>query len=47
MVRELLGGGSVAGDPVEVRQVVAWERAHRRWSDADPPLAGREGLAGP
>jgi len=45
IVRELLGGPSVAGDPAEVAQAVAWARAHPRWSDADPALIGRDGAA--
>jgi hypothetical protein len=45
IIRELVSGRSVAADPLEVRQAVAWARAHPAWRDDDPPLVASEGLA--
>jgi hypothetical protein len=37
-VRELLLSRSVAFDPVEAEQALAWARAHPAWIDAPAPL---------
>jgi hypothetical protein len=36
--RELLLSASVACDPVEAEQVIAWGRAHPAWTDDPQPL---------
>jgi hypothetical protein len=38
IVRELLLSASVACDPVEAEQVIAWGRAHPAWTDDPQPL---------
>jgi len=35
---ELLPSGSVACDPVEAEQALAWARAHPAWIDGPAPL---------
>src|SRR3954453_2815118 len=42
IIRELLRGPSVVADVIEVRQAVAWARAHPSWRDDDPPLHARD-----
>ena len=42
IIRELLRGPSVVADAVEVRQGVAWARAHPSWRDDDPPLLAQD-----
>jgi hypothetical protein len=46
IIRELVSGRSVAADPLEIQQAVAWARAHPAWRDDDPPLVARDGVAG-
>jgi hypothetical protein len=41
----LVAGRSVAADPLEIQQAVAWARAHPAWRDDDPPLVARDGIA--
>src|SRR4051812_26840928 len=41
-VRELLRGPSVVADAIEIRQAVAWARAHPSWRDDDPPLLAQD-----
>jgi hypothetical protein len=38
IVRELLRGSSVACDPVEAEQALAWARAHPAWVEDPAPL---------
>jgi hypothetical protein len=38
LLRELLRGSSVACDPVEAEQALAWARAHPAWVDEPAPL---------
>jgi hypothetical protein len=38
IVRELLRGESVACDPTEAEQALAWARAHPTWVDEPAPL---------
>jgi hypothetical protein len=38
IVRELLRGSSVACDPTEAEQALAWARAHPAWVDEPAPL---------
>jgi hypothetical protein len=42
IIRELLRGPSVVADVIEVRQAVAWARAHPSWRDDDPPLLAHD-----
>jgi hypothetical protein len=42
IIRELLRGPSVVADAMEVRQAVAWARAHPSWRDDDPPLLAQD-----
>jgi hypothetical protein len=46
LIRELLRSPSVAADPIEAQQAVAWARAHPAWRDEDPPLIARDGVSG-
>lgn len=38
IVRELMRGTSVACDPTEAEQALAWARAHPAWIDDPAPL---------
>jgi hypothetical protein len=38
IVRELLRGSSVACDPVEAEQALAWAKAHPAWVEDPAPL---------
>ena len=38
IVRELLRGASVACDPIEAEQALAWARAHPAWIEDPAPL---------
>jgi hypothetical protein len=42
IIRELLRGPSVVADAIEIRQAVAWARAHPSWRDDDPPLLAQD-----
>src|SRR3954447_23566151 len=42
IIRELLRGPSVVADAIEIRQAVAWARAHPSWRDDDPPLLAKD-----
>jgi hypothetical protein len=46
LVRELRSSPSVAADPLEVQQAVAWARAHPAWFDDDPPLVAHDAVTG-
>src|SRR3954469_4650637 len=42
IIRELLRGPSVVADAIEIRQAVAWARAHPSWRDDDPPVLAQD-----
>jgi hypothetical protein len=42
IVRELMRGRSVACDPIEAEQALAWARAHPAWIEEPAPLYAHE-----
>jgi hypothetical protein len=42
IIRELLRGSSVACDPAEAEQALAWARAHPAWTEDPAPLCAHD-----